>query len=357
MPPIGLGWVKAVKSLARSAFGGAVNRVLQPVGYRIVRAPGGAIDSALDSDADTWLHDERWELPESATQYLRSDNPRLIELRERYSALDWPVLEHSRWAHDQVGAWLNLKYFRGENIYMWHYRDDLERSRFRYYVYLRYVLDVGGLDLLERLGEDGAFGCWSFEFAGYPTCSRDLLDSVNELLFLDKELGLFSLPDTRMLEIGAGYGRLAHRMVQSQANVAEYCCIDAVPESTFLCEFYTGFREVTPPVTTAQLDQILNLRADHFDLVINVHSFSECTLSAIRWWLDQVNRLGIKRLFLIPNEPEGFLSTEADGSRLDYGTAIRDAGFNIVVEEPVIRDEATRSLLDVQDRFCLFERH
>lgn len=344
-----------MKSRAKSGVRRAVNGVLQPLGYRIVRTPRDATDSGLDSDPDTWLHDEHWKLPDAAKEYLRSDNPRLSELRDRYAALDWPVLEHSRWADDHVGAWLNLKYFRGENIYIWHYRDDLERSRFRYYVFLRYVIDIGGLDLLERLGEDGAFGCWSFEYPGYPACSRDLLDSVNELLFLEKEVGLFGSRDLSILEIGAGYGRLAHRVAQSGAPIAEYCCIDAVPESTFLCEFYTRFRGITPPIRTVELDRVVDLAPDRFDMVINVHSFSECTLTAIRWWLDQINRLRIRRLFLIPNEPDGFLSTEADGSRLDYGAAINEAGFDLVIEEPIIRDEATRSLLDVHDRFCLFE--
>ena len=50
-----------------------------------------------------------------------------------------------------------------------------------------------------------------------------------------------------MLDIGAGYGRLAHRMSAAFPQLEDYCCVDAVPESTFLSEYYLRHRGCTPP--------------------------------------------------------------------------------------------------------------
>src|SRR5207244_376039 len=139
-------------------------------------------------------------------------NDRLRELRASYARLNWPVCRHSRWRDGTVTSWLNLKYFRGDNIIMWHYRneasvgtatdsdsDAVRYNRLLYFNYLRYVLDrPNGDHLVDLLREDGAFGCWVYAYPGYPACSRDLLDSVNELLFLDKHLSVMSRSGLRI---------------------------------------------------------------------------------------------------------------------------------------------------------------
>lgn len=339
----------------KSRVRNVVDRTTGALGFRLVRADRWSLRPTLDSTLDVNLHSSGWQAPGDAVEYLRSDNPRLLQLRRDYGQLDWPVRDHSRWEDDKVRAFLNLGYFRGDNIIIWHYRDGTSRTELLYYVFLRYTLDQGGGELLEKLGEDGAFGCWTYSFPGQPPCSRDLLDSVNELMFLDRQMSVLSSPGLRVLEIGAGYGRLAYRFTQAVPDVADYCCVDAVAESTFLCEFYTGFRKVTPPVRVSPLTAVPSLAPGAFDLAINVHSFSECSLAAIDWWMAQLERLGIRRLFLVPNEPEGFLSTEPDGTRLDYLPTIEGHGFELTVEEHVLRDEAVRSLLDVRDRFCIFD--
>ena len=85
--------------------------------------------------------------------------------------------------------------------------------------------------LLPQLVEDGAFGAPIFDFPGRPPVSRDLLDSVNELLYLDRKLDIVDRSELRVLDIGAGYGRLAHRMAQLVPGLADYACVDAIPES------------------------------------------------------------------------------------------------------------------------------
>jgi SAM-dependent methyltransferase len=356
-------------------LGSLLNRRLRRFGLELVRAPAsGQVTAALpdirDTPFDLRFHAAEESLPSGAENYLHSNNRRLRELRDVYARLDWPVSRHSRWRDGAVAGWLNLKYFRGENIMMWHYRneasvgaapesdhDGIKHNRLFYFNYLRYILEQSNGDhLVNLLGEDGAFGCWVYAFPGYPACSRDLLDSVNELLFLDKHLSVMSRSGLRVLDIGAGYGRLAHRASQAIDGLTDYCCVDAVAESTFLCEYYARFRDVVPPVRVAPLPDVPSLQPDHFDLAINVHSFSECRLEAVKWWMSQVARLGVPYLFIVPNEPVGFLTTEEGSTQKNYFPAIETNGYRLVVDAPVIEDGAVRDVLGINDRFCLFER-
>lgn len=285
---------------------------------------------------------------------LRHDHPRLRELVDAYAALDWPVTQHSRWAVDPFEH-LDLRRFRGDTGYVWSYRDQPQVTELRYFTYLRAVEERDHLGLLDTLVEDGLFGCWTQRFPGHPRCSRDLLDAVNELSFLDRHLSISERDGLRILDIGAGYGRLAHRATAAFPGIADHCCVDAVAHSTFLAEWYLRFRGADR-ARSLPLTDVPGLAPGSFDLACNVHSFSECTLAAIGWWCDQLARLDVPHLFVVPNEPAGFLSLEADGSRHDFLPLLERAGYRLVVEEPAFADPAVRSLLGVHDRHCLFER-
>ena len=313
----------------------------------------------LASDVDPYLReaaDTSTALPPGAAERLRDDHPRLLELRAEYARLDWPVVRHSRWDAEHVGSWLDLRYFRADNPYVWHYRESERASRLKYFVFLQYVLGTTSTELVARLGEDGLFGCWTYAYAGRPPCSRDLLDSVNELGFLQRHVGVLDRSDLRVLDVGAGYGRMAHRMSQAAAGLRDYCCVDAVPESTFLSEYYVDFRGLAPTTRVVALPDVPAITAGGFDLALNIHSFSECPHAAIEWWVGELERLDVPQLFLVPNERAGFLSMEPDGSRRDYLPLLERAGYRLTVEEPAFTDRAVRELLEVDDRHCLFER-
>jgi SAM-dependent methyltransferase len=304
----------------------------------------------------TTLHDDRVPLPASAAE-LTQDNPGLVDLRARYAALDLPVLAASRWNPEAVQDFLDLRWFRGETLITWHYRELPRISALKYFVFARYIRDRDPLGLLDRLGEDGAFGCWTFSYPGHGTYSRDLLESVNELGFLERALGVSERPGLRVLDIGAGYGRLAHRFAEAHPHAGDYCCVDAVPESTFLSDYYLAHREAKPPARVVALDRLdAELTPGGFDLAVNVHSFSECTEAAVAWWVDLLVRLRVPRLFLVPNEPTELLTLEADGSRRDFAPLLERAGFRLAHREPVIDDPAVRELLRLDDHFHLFER-
>ena len=322
--------------------------------------PGPPAELVTITDEDrqylTKLYQDTVPLPAEAEE-LRPDHPELVELRAAYEALDLPVLASSRWHAGAVGSFLDLRFFRGETLFVWHYRELPRISQLKYYVYGRYVQDRDHLGLLERLSEDGLFGCWTFSYPGWEQISRDLLQSVNEISFLDRVLRISERPNLSVLDIGAGYGRLAHRMATALPNLSDYCCTDTIPEATFLSRWYLDFRGCTPPARVARLDQLDSaLAPGAFDLAVNIHSFSECPLEAIRWWVDLVASLEVPHLLIVPNEPQELLSTEADGTRRDFREVLTSAGYAPQHREPVIADPAVQELIPLRDHFHLFKR-
>ena len=143
-------------------------------------------------------------------------------------------------------------------------------------------------------------------------------------------------------------------MAGAYPNLADYCCVDAVPEATFLCEYYLRFRGVMPPARVVSLGRVEEeLRPGSFDLAVNVHSFSECPIAAIEWWADLLRRIQVPELLVVPNEAEAPLSLELDGSRHDYLPVLERAGYRLVHREPVLDDPAVRELVGLHDHFHL----
>jgi FkbM family methyltransferase len=295
-------------------------------------------------------------LPPGAETDLAADSPRLADLRRRYAASGLPITVPSVWNDDLLASQLDLVHFRGESPFVWHYREWPRAMALKYFVFAQYVHSHDDRGLLDRLGEDGAFGCWTFSYPGFPTVSRDLLDSANELLFLDRHLGILDEPGLRVLDIGAGYGRTAYRMSQA-ASVADYCCVDAVPESTFVCEYYLRHRGCAPPARVVALDELDRaLEPGGFDLALNIHSFSECTFEAVEWWFDRLATLRVPNLLVVPNDRDELLAFERDGSRRDFRPVVEAAGYELTACEPVVDDPAVQELLRLHDRFLLFQR-
>jgi len=306
----------------------------------------------------TTLHERSAPLPPGAEAELSPDSPRLAELRAAYAALDVPALRASRWRREAVEDFLDLRFFRGETLITWHYREARRITELKFYVLLQAVRDRDALGLLDRLDEDGAFGCWTHDYPGHGRVSRDLLESVNEINHLERALGLSDRDGFSVLDVGAGYGRLAHRMAEAfPGTLRDYCCVDAVPESTFVSEYYLRHRGCVPPARVVRLDEVdAALRPGDFDLAVNVHSFSECPLAAIEWWVERLARLEVPSLLVVPNEPDRLLSLEADGSREDFAPVLARAGYALSASEPVLADPAARELVGVHDRFHLFSR-
>ncbi len=308
--------------------GRAANGVLRSFGYQVIPSAARRADGAAPAV-----------LPGAAEAYLRADNPRLLELERAYAAFDSRVTTPLLWRRDHVTTY-DLRYFRGDNAYVWQVRDGAAEANYALTAY--YVKSIDTLGLLTRLEEDELFGAHLFDALGGKV-SRDLLDSIVEIHFLERHLGLASQPGQHVLDIGAGYGRLAHRMTRALPQVGGYLCVDAVPASTFLCEYYLRFRGVEDKaraVPLHEIDQVLAAR--RIDLALNIHSFPECTVEAIAWWLDLLRRHRVPRLMIVPNPAEhgGEKLVTNTGEPMEGLLASR--GYRLAARAPKYADPAVQ---------------
>lgn len=302
-------------------------------------------------------HDPSRPLPAEMALVLDDHNSELADLRKRYQAVTSPVRPGRFWRRNTRLRDFDLRYFRGDNAYVWQLRQLGENPKLKAYLYARYVESVDEHQLLGRLSEDGAFGCWTFGYRSLPLVSRDLLDSVNEIYFLDRQWGLLSREDFTVLDVGAGYGRLAHRMVEACPGLRRYLCVDAIAESTFLSRQYLRFRGVDDKAVVLDLDDMQEaLTVARPDLAVNIHSFSEMPLSAITAWIGMLARLEVPALLIVPNDGAELLSHEDDYERLDFSPVLAEHGYTLAACEPIIRDDDIRELTGVNDHFMFFVR-
>lgn len=334
----------------------AVNTILGWYGLRIVRLKN------YDSEKDPRYTRPSYSdgtVPATAMEYLSPENPKLKELRSRYASMQHPAGMNPDWTERRVNTDIDLKHFRGDNAYVYQYRSVGSDAELKYLLYAYYISRLDRMELLNRIEEDGLFGAYTFNFNDRLKVSKDLLDSISQIYFLEDSLGLSQMQDLRIIDIGAGYGRLAHRMVQSLHNIGMYYCVDGVAESTFLCDFYIAYRGLTEKAISVPLFEIEQVvRSTRINLAINIHSFSQCPLSVITWWLDLIRHNQVKYLFLVPNsEPhDELLSSEINGTRCDYSDAIHKRGYRLLKKAPKFQDSSLQKLFHVRSiYYYLFE--
>jgi hypothetical protein len=323
-------------------------------------ARSGYLVTRLDDESRRYVavsQNEGVALPAGAETTLRADNPQLVELQAAYDALaeSNPAAVPTQWHSGFLKRNLSMAYFRGDNAYVWQFRHLGSSANIRTYLQLLDVESRDELGLFAKLDEDGLFGCWTFEYGDRAPVSRDLLDSINEINYLEQMAGLASKEGLRVLDIGAGYGRLAHRMSSALPNLAVYDCIDGVATSTFLCDYYRDFRGMPESVRVVRLDEHHQL-ADAYDVAVNIHSFSECSLETIRWWLDRIAERDIEWLLIVPNTPDELRSTELDGSMKPFRQDVLDRGYELVDSRPIHQSDELRELIDMHDAFYLFRK-
>lgn len=131
---------------------------------------------------------------------------------------------------------------------------------------------------------------------GIPTSlglvNRMWLDAVIEADFIRRHCGNFD----SVLEIGSGYGRLA-LLLPLMLPIDNYYCVDAVPISTYLCEWYIA--QNNGMAQTLTISELPDVKAN---LVINIHSWSECSRDQVSGWLEVVDACGAEWLFTKPHD-------------------------------------------------------
>jgi putative sugar O-methyltransferase len=145
--------------------------------------------------------------------------------------------------------------------------------------------------------EESAVGCpTGFAFDGHILSAGGIVNALTSYRIVEAcaRLGLVGRP-LRILEIGAGYGQVAHQLLQ-QLDVETYAVCD-LPENAFLTAFYLQVnhpeREAlfvgagdrlavgTPGLTFTIPPHLHRLEGD-YDLIVNSYSFQEMTIQSVR---------------------------------------------------------------------------
>jgi hypothetical protein len=278
-------------------------------------------------------------LPSGAREYLNEGNPRLLSLKREFVYLPSPALHHSVWRSERLIEDLPLQRFRDDCLFLWQKRD--LNTPISMALTALYLERSGLRSMLERCGEDDCFGCLTIQTCGLQI-SRDLLDSISEISFVDRMIGLETLSGKTVLDIGSGYGRFAHRLVQTCPRIGKVFCVDAIPEASFLCEYYLDHRGVSPTAEMIPLAAFLRQNGSQdIEVAVNVHSFSECTLESIRWWISLLAERSVPHIFIVPNMEDNvppLASYEVSGERKDYLSVLVEYGYRLDHTEPKYLD-------------------
>ena len=141
--------------------------------------------------------------------------------------------------------------FRSDNVYVWQTREYSEQN---YLVSYDYASKNDQLNLLASISELGDFGVQFFSFYGKKV-SRDLIDSVIEINYLDTQLEVSKIANLSVLDIGAGYGRFAYRLISAFPN-AKVTCVDAIPISTSISKVYLKQMIESSSVQVSDLSEV-----------------------------------------------------------------------------------------------------
>jgi SAM-dependent methyltransferase len=293
-------------------------------------------------------------LPANVREYLVPDNPRLVDLKRRYAKCDPKVTTPLQWTDGYVRT-QDIAHFRGDNAYVFQVRGEDHTIAGNYNVVghllaTYYVKSIDCYNLLDTLAEDNAFGNFVFEIADH-VISRDLLDSIIEIDFLDRHLGLMSRQNLTILDVGAGYGRLAYRLSAAVPGLSEYICVDAVPYSTFISEFYLTYRKAVEKTRVVALDEIDWVLPDKdIDIAVNICSFPECRLEAIEWWVSRLARWNIKH-FLVSCINERLENMWGE----EFSSIVEGHGYRPLIREPKYRDKFVQKYAIAPIYYSLFE--
>jgi SAM-dependent methyltransferase len=331
-----------------------MDRVARHFNYRVL--PASLLDMYQIDNGDSCSEAESPTLVSlNASTYLQRDNPRLLELRRLSAELDETLKKPLIWT-EEYAAGMELTHFRGHSNWVWQLgHQSLHKSAYLLAAY--YILANDRLGLMRKFTEDGAFGAITYKVAG-RRLSRDLLDSILEIDFLDRHIKIASHPGLSVLDIGAGYGRLAHRMLSALPSVTNYLCADVVPESSFVCEFYLRFRGLEGRfkiVPAKDIDQ--ELESATVSLAVNIHSFSECTLNAVQWWLDRLAAHQVKYFMIVPNACGHGGEVLRNHAGEDMLPLIERSNYQLLVREPKYADPELQKFALNPTWYWLFERN
>ena len=220
-----------------------------------------------------------------------------------------------------------LPYFAANTIYVEQGNPAEER-----FVRAAHSLHYGNWHPVDMDGRarDEEFGARMVNTPTLGRVNRMWLEANIEIDFLRRHLPM-PMVDADVLDIGAGYGRLA---VMLAPLVRTMACVDAVPISTKLCRYYCArFR---PSVNVLSLeDFVAGYATMRPHVVINIHSWNECGPEQVQNWIDVVVAMQTPFLFTVSHGTLG----DAYGLWSEKGPArfrpMIEKHFNLIAEEPL----------------------
>jgi hypothetical protein len=196
--------------------------------------------------------------------------------------------------------------------------------------YRALAYEIKNLELCDEDGKDR-----DAEFGGrlVETClgqvTRMWLEAQVEIDFLRRHLP--SLSDCSVLDIGAGYGRLA---VILAPLVRDYTCIEPVKVSLHLCRAYcTSFGKGIKVIGMGEERPIT-------DLAINIHSWNECDAPDIGYWVSWLVRDKVPFLFTV-SHGRGWEYKSYD--KLNYRPTL-EAHYALIAEETLGMEKCPHAL-------------
>lgn len=233
------------------------------------------------------------------------------------------ILKLAMWDYWQQKVRDSLPNFAAHPIFV-----DQGQSEAEFQSVADYVMKRGFIDTDGRT-RDALYGGRVVDTT-YGPVTRMWLDSNVELDFVTRHLPKAK----RVLDIGAGYGRLA---VAGRDIFERYVCVDAVPISTEVCrEYCARFASQTEVPSLPDFLAIYGYNYNDIDLAINVHSWNECTRDQITAWLDVLGEIGIPHLFTVSH---GQNDASIEGSYYSWEEGrpswrpLIEERYNLVAEE------------------------
>ena len=225
------------------------------------------------------------------------------------------------WSEWEKEVRANRKQFAKSPLFVWQGNTDAE-----YEEAAKYVESIGPIDLAGKT-RDAEFGARVVK-TSVGEVTRQWLDSNVEVSFLKRNLNLAPL---RVLDIGAGYGRLASAI---NPFVKAVTCTDAVPTSVEICRDYLARFAETSAVLTQ--DELSSNHTGQFDLAINIHSWNECSYKQVEAWLKELKRLGVKYLFTVSHgRNEDGTSYQTWNREVQSFRPLIERDFALVAEESI----------------------
>ncbi|HKF49514.1 MAG TPA: glycosyltransferase [Terracidiphilus sp.] len=297
-------------------------------------------------------------LPEGAADYLTSSNAYLQSLIWDYAESASPAMKFTQWSRSFIHSDVPLHAFRGDCAYVWQRRD--ANLPVAHLLTAYYLLSCGAGNLLQSMEEDDYFGAYTILMGSGKVISRDLLDSISEISFLERSIGLLSGSISGVIDVGSGYGRLGYRLARACSTLNRILCVDAIPESTFLCDYYLRFRGVADRAHAIPFVNIERaLDETRPALAVSIHCLEECSFASTSWWVQLLRRYSVRYIFVVVNpisiRGDELLSLEPDGSRRDFAAAIRDAGYRLLCRRPKYEDPEVQRFGVSPAYYSLFE--